>query len=222
MQKILVLAPHPDDDIIGCGGSIAKWAAQGKEIVIGYLTSGDAGSLEIEPEQLSRIREDEARRAGRLLGVKEFIFWRQPDGFLEDSPEIISPLVRLIRARQFTTLLLPHAQEAHHDHAAAFRIGWEACRRSRGPWYQNCGPVPWKVGLILGYEVWTPLQDVNHAEDITATIDLKMEALQQHRSQIEIIPYDEAARGLNRFRGITSGMGEYAEAFHIYEAAEFR
>ncbi|MGB4018385.1 MAG: PIG-L family deacetylase, partial [Syntrophomonadaceae bacterium] len=70
MARILVLAPHPDDDIIGCGGSIANLTAQGHEVVILYLTSGESGSLEMDPAQLARTREEEARRAGQLLGVR--------------------------------------------------------------------------------------------------------------------------------------------------------
>ena len=85
MARILVLAPHPDDDIIGCGGSIARVTAQGHEVIILYFTSGESGSLEVDPPQLARSREDEARLAGHLLGVREFLFWRQPDGFLQES-----------------------------------------------------------------------------------------------------------------------------------------
>lgn len=220
MARILVLAPHPDDDIIGCGGSIAHLTQQGHEVVILYLTSGEAGSLEIESSQLARIREDEARRAGRLLGVKEFLFWRQPDGFLQETPELINQLVRLIRARQFSTVYLPHSQEANRDHAAAYRIGIEGCRRASGPWFQDCGLTPWSVSTVLGYEVWTPLKQVNYVQDIADVMELKIQALQQHCSQVSKYAYDEAIRGLNRYRGILCGRGAYGEAFCIYQTAE--
>lgn len=220
MERILVLAPHPDDDVIGCGGSIAKWASQGREVLIAYLTSGEAGSLEIEPVHLARIREDEARRAGRLLGAKEFVFCRQPDGYLQESREIMIQLVRLIRTRRFSGVYLPHHLEANRDHAAAFRIGWEACRRASGPWFKDCGTTPWSVKRVLGYEVWTPLQDIGYVEDITPVIDLKIRSLQEHQSQVASFPYDEAVRALNRYRGIVSGRGEYGEAFHVYQATE--
>lgn len=220
MARALVLAPHPDDDIIGCGGSIAKLSNQGHEVVVVYFTSGEAGSLEIEPSQLARIREDEARRAGRMLGVSEFLFWRQPDGFLQESAEITNQLVRLIRARQFSTVYLPHKQEANRDHAAAYHIGREACNRAAGPWFKDCGITPWTVDNILGYEVWTPLQEVSYVEDISDTMDIKMQALQQHQSQLSVYAYDEAIRGLNRYRGITSGQKAYGEAFVIYKVAE--
>jgi len=220
MARILVLAPHPDDDIIGCGGSIALLAQQDHEVVTLYLTSGEAGSLEIDPDQLARIREDEARKAGRLLGVKEFLFWRQPDGFLQESAELINQLVRLIRARQFSTIYLPHSQEAHRDHAVAFSIGINACRRAGGPWFKECGLTPWTVSTILGYEVWTPIQQVNYVQDITGVMELKIQALQQHFSQVSAYDYEDAVRGLNRYRGVTSGRGTYGEAFCIYQTAE--
>lgn len=220
MARILVLSPHPDDDIIGCGGSIARLSKEGHEVVVVYLTSGEAGSLEMDSSQLARVREDEARRAGRLLGVREFIFWRQPDGFLQESAEIINQLVRLIRARQFSTVYLPHKQEANRDHAVTFRIGMEACKRAAGPWFKDCGLTPWVVGNILGYEVWTPLQEVAYVEDISSMMEIKIQALQQHHSQLSVYAYDEAIRGLNRYRGINSGQKAYGEAFVIYKAAE--
>lgn len=222
MERVLVLAPHPDDDVIGCGGSIANLTAQGHEVTVGYMTSGEAGSLEIEAAQLTRIREDEARRGGRLLGVKEFIFWRQPDGYLQESAEMIIQLVRLIRARQFTTLYLPHHQESNRDHANTFRIGMEACQRSAGPWFSDGGLTPWTIGNVLGYEVWTPLQEATFVENISETIGLKIKALQEHRSQVSAYAYDEAVKGLNRYRGIISGRGNYGEAFRIYRSAEVR
>lgn len=220
MARILVLAPHPDDDVIGCGGSIARLTAQGHEVVIVYFTSGESGSLEMDPSQLARIREDEARRAGRLLGVKEFVFLRQPDGFLQESAEILNQLVRLIRARQFSTVYLPHQQEANRDHSAASRMGLEACQRAFGPWFKDCGITPWTIDNILGYEVWTPLQKVSYVEDISSNMEIKIQALQQHRSQVSVYAYDEAVRGLNRYRGINSGHKAYGEAFVIYKTAE--
>lgn len=220
MARILVLAPHPDDDIIGCGGSIANLTAQGHEVVILYLTSGESGSLEVDPPQLARTREEEARRAGQLLGVREFLFWRQPDGFLTGSADIINQLVRLIRARQFSTVYLPHQQEANRDHATACRIGLEACQRASGPWFKDCGLTPWSVDNILGYEVWTPLQQVTYVEDISDMMEIKIQALQQHHSQVSVLAYDKAVQGLNQYRGITSGRGAYGEAFVIYKAGE--
>lgn len=155
-----------------------------------------------------------------MLGVSEFLFWRQPDGFLQESAEITNQLVRLIRARQFSTVYLPHKQEANRDHAAAYHIGREACNRAAGPWFKDCGITPWTVDNILGYEVWTPLQEVSYVEDISGTMDIKMQALRQHQSQLSVYAYDEAIRGLNRYRGITSGQKAYGEAFVIYKAAE--
>ena len=220
MARILVIAPHPDDDIIGCGGSIALLTAQGHEVVIFYLTSGESGSLEVDPAQLARTREEEARRAGQLLGVREFLFWRQPDGFLHESTEIINQLVRLIRARQFSTVYLPHQQEANRDHATACRIGLEACQRASGPWFKDCGLTPWAVDNILGYEVWTPLHEVTYVEDISSVMDIKLQALQQHHSQVSGFAYDKAIRGLNQYRGITNDRGAFGEAFVIYKTSE--
>jgi len=76
MEKLLVFAPHPDDDVIGCGGTIANNTAQGNQVTIVYLTSGENGSLAYSPAELSVVREEEATRAASLLGVSDVIFLR--------------------------------------------------------------------------------------------------------------------------------------------------
>ena len=69
------------------------------------------------------------------------------------------------------------------------------------------------MDTILCYEVWTTLQEISYVENITEFMPLKLEAIRQHQSQIRDIAYDEASRCLNRYRGITTGRGEYCECF---------
>ena len=91
----------------------------------------------------------------------------------------------------------------------------EAIVRASGPWFQECSGESWQVQTVLCYEVWTPIQEVSYAEDITEFINLKIEALKHHKSQIEEIRYDEAVKGLNRYRGIMTGKGKYCECFQV-------
>ncbi|OGY22990.1 MAG: hypothetical protein A2172_03595 [Candidatus Woykebacteria bacterium RBG_13_40_15] len=65
------------------------------------------------------------------------------------------------------------------------------------------------------YEVWTPLQEVSYVEDISKFLDLKIKALEQHKSQLQDINYDEAIKGLNRYRGIMTGKGRFCECFQV-------
>ncbi|PKM75986.1 MAG: hypothetical protein CVU90_14880 [Firmicutes bacterium HGW-Firmicutes-15] len=218
MEKILVFAPHPDDDIIGCGGSIAKHIQQGNQVSIVYLTSGEAGSLQYSSEKLIQIREEEARRAAGSLGVTDLTCFRNPDGYLEYNKENLNRIVAIIRSKKPTLVYMPHNHDSVPDHLVTHQLALEGCRRAAGPWFQECGVSPWAVTNILGYEIWTPLQTVAHCEDISDFMDIKVRALQMHKSQIEHIRYDEAVQGLNRYRGIMTGKGNYCECFQLIQA----
>jgi LmbE family N-acetylglucosaminyl deacetylase len=217
-SPVLVFAPHPDDDVIGCGGSIVKHVEAGRDVAVVYLTSGEAGSLQHGKTALAAIRETEAREAAASLGVSDLVFLRHPDGGLEAGPSLISELVSLLRARRPEIVYLPHSADGGTDHRAASAAVMEAISRAAGCWFPECGAVPWSVGVALGYEVWTPLARVTYAEDVTAIIERKLAALALHRSQVADVAYADAVRGLNRFRGAMIGAGTYCECFEVLRA----
>jgi LmbE family N-acetylglucosaminyl deacetylase len=215
-QRILIIAPHPDDDIIGCGGSIACYLQNGISITVVFMTSGDAGCLETSTEDTASIREAEAKAAAGVLGQMDLEFLRNPDGYIQANQEknLIS-LTRIIRRQKPAVIYFPHRHEGHIDHRATHDIVREAARRAGGPWFTECGTPPWSAKTLLCYEVWTPIQNISYVEDISSYMDLKVQALTMHHSQIASLPYHEAVRALNRFRGITTGKGEYCECFEV-------
>jgi LmbE family N-acetylglucosaminyl deacetylase len=217
-MRLLVVAPHPDDDVIGCGGSIIRHIRKGHSVTAVYMTSGEAGSLVHPKEELRRIREAEAREAASVMGFGDLIFLRNADGCLLADAENLTSLVRIIREKRPDMIYLPHAGEGCRDHRITYEICAEAVQRARGPWFQECPGDPWSVESVLCYEVWTPLAEVSYTEEISDCIDLKLEALNRHRSQLASIPYDEAVRGLNRYRGAMTGRGIYCECFQILTA----
>ena len=218
-MRVLVVAPHPDDDVIGCGGSIIRHIRKGHSVTAVYMTSGEAGSLVHPKDELRRIREAEAREAASVMGYGDLIFLRNADGCLLADGEHLTSLVRIIRKKRPVMIYFPHAGEGCRDHRITHEICAEAVHRARGPWFQECPGEPWSVESVLCYEVWTPLQEVSYTEEISDCIDLKLEALHRHRSQLASIPYDDAVRGLNRYRGVMTGRGSYCECFQILSAA---
>lgn len=215
MKRILVFAPHPDDDVLGCGGSIAKWKARAYEVYVAYMSSGESGSLDYSKSDLQAIREEEARKAGLALGVDHFVFLHFPDGYIEMNRDSLIPLVKLIREVKPEWVYTPHSGDQVRDHLLTHQLVIEACRRAAGPWFQECTLAPHNVLNILGYEVWTPIQNPAYIEDITEYMPGKMEAILQHQSQISDIAYHEGIEGLNRYRGAMSGRGRYCECFEI-------
>jgi LmbE family N-acetylglucosaminyl deacetylase len=98
-KKIAVIMAHPDDAEFICGGTVARWAEEGNDIVYVLLTSGDKGSddPEMTPERLVATREAEQVAAATLLGAKDVLFLKQPDAYLEPNLELRKKLVRVIR-----------------------------------------------------------------------------------------------------------------------------
>lgn len=217
-MNILVVAPHPDDDVIGCGGSIAKHRSNGHNVHVVYMTSGDAGSIKISKKILGETREKEAVEALCVLGVSGHTFLRLPDGYVSVDDDILKRFIELIRETKPNVVYIPHAHDAHRDHKRTHKIVAEAVRRAGDEAFQECKGKPWSVGTVLCYEVWTPIQAVTYVEDVTKFMDKKLEAIRKHASQVAIVPYDDLVQGLNRYRGGMTGRGTYCECFQILRA----
>lgn len=220
MKKVLVVAPHPDDDVIGCGGSIVKHVDRGNIVGVVYLTSGDIGSLAHSAEEMTTIREAEAAKAAKFLGISETYFLRNPDGCLSLNRDNLVRVTTLLREFRPDVLYIPHQHDDHRDHRTARDLAVEACLWAGSPRAQECGRQPWLVGTVLCYEVGTALREVNYVEDISDVIKKKLAAMAMHESQTVYLHYAEAIEHLNRLRGITTGMGMYCECFQVLRIAE--
>lgn len=201
--RVLVIAPHPDDEAIGCGGAVCRHVAQGDTVSAVFLTSGELGLKQLPRAKAWAVREREARAAARLLGLARVDFLRQPDWTLGDHlPEAAGALRRVLRAVRPGLIYVPHAAEWHPDHQAALPLLRRALAglRSRPPG-------------ALAYEVWTPLAAPDHVVDISRWMPRKLRALRAHRSQLDGFDYVRAVTGLNTFRGALGARCDYAEAF---------
>jgi LmbE family N-acetylglucosaminyl deacetylase len=212
-MRILVLSPHPDDDVIGCGGSIARHVEQGNEVTVAYMTSGEAGSPDYSAAELASMREAEAGRAAAILGLQRLIFLRNPDGYLDYNRKNVGDLVSVVRDVRPDLAYVPHHNDDHRDHMVTHKLAHEAFRSAGWAGFRECSAQPWHVPTVLCYEVWTPLGRVPYVENITPYVEKKIAALREHTSQIEKIRYDEGVRGFDRYRGVFTGKGEYCECF---------
>ena len=201
-MNVLVVAPHPDDEAIGCGGSLCLHADRGDRLVAAFLTSGELGLKHLPPEEAWRIREAEAEAAGEALGLAQLAFLRCPDWYVGDNIEEAAARLRPIIEREAPdAIYLPHAGEWHPDHRAALPIVRAAlCKADIRP-------------SLFAYEVWTPLQEYDHVEDISAVMERKLRAVRCYTSQLGGFRYDRAAHGLAQYRGALAGRCMYAEVF---------
>lgn len=209
-MNVLVIAPHPDDESIGCGGTVCLHTeTRGDRVAVVFLTSGELGLERLARDQAWRIREGEAEEAARVLGISSLAFLRQPDWYMCDHIEAAAAALSPVLERETPDLIyLPHAQEWHPDHRAALPIVRVALRHSQ------CADAK-----ITTYEIWTPMAAHDHVEDITPVLRRKVRAICCHRSQVAQLRYDRAARGLAMYRGAVAGGCRYAEVFQSADAA---
>lgn len=204
MKRILVISPHPDDESIGCGGTVRKHVEARDQVRVVFLTSGEKGGHGRSEQETARVREREARSAANILGIREIEFFRLPDGDVRATRSSILQLRKLLSAWKPNVIYLPHEGEMHADHRAAVRLLARTLRRMNG--YKP---------RILTFEVWTPLQHIGEIVDITPFVPVKRAAIRAYRSQCAVMDFAAAALGLNRYRGEMHSWpgGDYAEVF---------
>ena len=202
-MNVLVIAPHPDDETIGCGGTLCLHAGRGDRVCVVYLTSGELGLKHLPRNKAWLKREREAAQAARILGVTKQFFLRLPDWFIgEDIARAANKLRPVLKQACPELIYLPHKQEWHPDHKAALPIVGAALIGSSLPEF-----------VVRAYEVWTPLAGYGHVEDISAVMPRKLRALRAHESQLKAFDYERAVIGLNQFRGALAAKCRYAEVF---------
>lgn len=203
LMTVLIIAPHPDDEAIGCGGAICKHVDVGDQVVVVFLTSGELGLKNLERESVWKTREAEAQACARLLGIRECHFLRQPDSSLSTVVEpAASALASHLQRIQPQLIYATHPLEWHSDHKAAVAILFAAMRQA--------GVSP---AEIRGYEIWTPLAEFQVVIDIEPVMPRKLEAIRCHHSQFAEIDYAQAAQGLNAYRGAIATRTRFAEVF---------
>ena len=138
-KRIIVFAPHPDDETFGCGGTIAKSISEGHEVYVVIMTDGRYAFLNVlgiendpAPEELKEIRMQEVKKATRILGVPEgnLIFLNFIDGTLEDNKEAAEEkVINILREKRPDEVYLPYKRDGHPDHRATHKIVKNAIRK---------------------------------------------------------------------------------------------
>jgi N-acetylglucosamine malate deacetylase 1 len=220
-QPVVVLAPHMDDETIGCGGTIRRHVLAGAKVAVVFMTDGRRGDPSLYNRGLSReqieegesrlieLRKKEAKAACDLLGVTETIYLDGPDGNLHETDELIEALYKVLSTHGTKYVYLPAMTDLHRDHWATNRIFNRAAAKLAKP------PV------VRGYEVWTPLL-ANAMVDITPFIEDKRRAIDAYVSQTQFVDYTRVTLALNCYRSNVHLEGKgYAEAFFEASATDY-
>ena len=220
-MSILVVAAHPDDEVLGCGASVAKWADAGKEVHVVILAEGatsrdSARNPESRIEELSTL-EKSAQSAGKILGVTSVRLLNFPDNRMDsvDRLDVIKTVRAQIERVKPETVVTHHSGDLNIDHRITHQAVVTACRPQPGE----------SVRRLLAFEVpssteWQPpdsgpVFQPNWFEDVSITLDRKLQALEIYTKEMRPWPHSrsfQAVEHLSRWRGSSVGC-EAAEAF---------
>lgn len=214
-RRVLVIAPHMDDETIGCGGAICAHVSAGANVQVVFVTDGSLGfdatrRRRDTAARLSQIRRDEAAQACDLLGVAGLHFLDLPDGRSEADADAVGELKKVIRGCAPDIVYLPFITDTHHDHRTSNALMFAVLQSD-----SDLGSI-----LCACYEVWTPLYP-NSIVDISQHIESKMAALACYTSQLALNNYLSSVRGLNAYRAMANNSQGYAEAFYITTLGEY-
>ena len=192
--RVLVLAPHPDDETVGLGGTLALHVRAGDPVHVVFATTGVHGDPDKrhDPAEYVALRRAEARAAAEVLGLTETVFWDFPDSMVvttQDLAHVTDMLREQYERVRPDVVYAPHVAEAHSDHHVIGRAALDAhADAGRG--------VP-----LLGYEVWTPVAP-DLLVDVSPVYDLKRRAIACYASQLEHSDILGATEGMNRYRAV--------------------
>ncbi len=201
-DRILIVAPHPDDECIGAGGVLALYP-QLCDVVV--LTDGSLGQGNVAHEIEKEIRRKEFIREMEIASISEYNMLNIEDGTLMRHTDCMVG----IDMSKYTKIFVTGSYDNHPDHTAAFESVFNALEKQR---------VNADVYL---YEVHAPLHEPTHMLDITNVMEIKKGLIRVHKSQVEEMPYDRLASANAEYRALQNRMKDrYIEVYSLVHSRE--
>lgn len=211
-QTLLIVAPHPDDEVIGAGALAITLTQAGGSVSVVCVSDG-----EFTPQDVER-RRAEAQRAIEALGAKEVVFFACPTRAIATVRDLTTRLAKEIQRIRPDIIAIPHMGESDTDHEAVHRAGREAAFVSESAMLPGGRPAP--PATIIGYEVWSPIS--RPALTIDFDIDVlrrKRVAAEQYVTEAGRLDIGRAIEGLAAYRGTMHSGGPWAEAYTLERGA---
>jgi LmbE family N-acetylglucosaminyl deacetylase len=221
-KKVLIIAAHPDDEVLGCGGTIAKLSEQGEDVHILILATGLTSRVGFDMKKDAnalKVHLERASRAGALLGAKNVNF----GGFPDQKMDTLSLLEITQRVEHEIELVKPHTIFTHHggdlnmDHVITFRATLTATRPMAGSIVQSVYAYEVPSSTEWAFQKFEPKFQPNFFHDITETLPKKIQAMQIYESEARDFPHPRSSQALQAIAhrwGSVVGLNA-AEAFQI-------
>ena len=221
-NKVLIVAAHSDDEVLGCGGTIAKLAKQGDEVAVIFMTNGV--SSRHEKDELIKIQERKlhSEHAAKILGISQITQFDYPDNCMDTVPllHVTQYIEDEIRKFQPEIVMTHFTNDLNIDHSTVARATLTATRPLAGS----------PIKKVIGFEVnssteWAfdaPHFKPNYFVNISETFNLKIDAMRAYESELRASPHPRSLKGIETLAALIGNASgyDYAEAFIIYRLME--
>lgn len=224
-MRVLVIAAHPDDEILGCGGTMARLAKEGHEVFISIMaegiTSRSDSREQADPEQIKNLHQ-RSRQAACLIGSRDLVHHGLPDNRLDTVPllDVIKVVEKRIQELSPDRIYTHHGGDLNIDHGVVHRAVLTATRPMQGHPVRELYLFEIASSTEWSFQQFAPPFQPNVFVDIAATLDKKVEAMTCYESEVRPFPHPRSSQGL---RVIAQRWGsvvgcEAAEAFQLVRA----
>lgn len=214
--NVILFGCHPDDIEIGCGGAAIMLKQNGCTLHHAIISSGEEGGVNTTKSELIKTREQEATNASKFIGSSSIKFFRFDDGLTSFDKKMKLEVIEYLKEINPDIIFVHCSNDQNPDHRVCTKLVLDAIRACEGPWYPETKNVQIHPKLVIGYEVWTPIQSPQTYVDISKVLDKKLKAIRFHKSQLKDIHYDKAIEGLAYYRSLLNKKNAPCEAFEIF------
>jgi LmbE family N-acetylglucosaminyl deacetylase len=200
-MNILVIAAHPDDEVLGCGGTVARLAAEKHDVFIAILgegiTSRYANRLDADPEAVQVLRK-RSQEVARMLGARDLAMFSLPDNRFDTVPllDVVKIIEDLIARWAPQVVYTQHGGDLNVDHAVTFRATMTATRPMKGCSVRAVYAYEVASSTEWAFQQFSPPFRPNVFVDISTTLALKMKAMEAYESEVRAFPHPRSSAAL--------------------------
>lgn len=218
-MRVLAIGAHPDDIEVACAGTLAKCVKRGDRVVVCHASTGNLGHVVIPPEELTKIRAEEAKRAGALAGIEVIGGMFNDLDIYDNNKKARDKIVDVIKYAKPDFIITHNPDDYMPDHTAVSRLVFDASFTATLPNYESNIKEPASLVPIYYMDTLAGVNfDPTEYVDISEEMELKIQMLECHESQTvwmrehDGIDFSDMVRTCAKYRGYQCGAA-YAEAF---------